>query len=110
MDARFLREPIALPDDQLATPKGIRYRLALRALPSLAAARAAFVARLVHRDEASWTAALDDLISWHGACRDDAATWPGRTAQEAEVADAAGSARRRPRDERDVPTDPAASS
>ena len=33
VDARFLREPIALPDDQLATPKGIRYRLALRALP-----------------------------------------------------------------------------
>ncbi len=90
MDARFLREPIALPDDQLATPKGIRYRLALRALPSLAAARAAFVTRLVHRDEASWKAALDDLISWHAACRDDAAAWPGRTAQDAEVAEAAG--------------------
>ncbi len=88
VDARFLREPIALPDDQLATPKGIRYRLALRALPSLAAARAAYVARLVHRDEASWTAALDDLISWHGTCRDDAAAWPGRTAQEVEVAEA----------------------
>ncbi|MCU0482699.1 MAG: hypothetical protein MUC54_00240 [Chloroflexi bacterium] len=90
VDARFLREPIALPDDQLATPKGIRYRLALRALPSLAAARAAFVARLVHRDEESWSAALDDLIAWHGSCRDDAATWPGRAAQEAQVADAAG--------------------
>ncbi len=89
VDARFLREPIALPDDQLATPKGIRYRLALRALPSLAAARAAFVTRLVHRDEASWKAALDDLISWHAACRDDAAVWPGRTAQDAEAAEAA---------------------
>ncbi len=90
VDARFLREPIALPDDQLATPKGIRYRLALRALPSLAAARAAYVARLVHRDEASWKAALDDLISWHATCRDEAAAWPGRAAQEAEVGEAAG--------------------
>jgi len=90
VDARFLREPIALPDDQLATPKGIRYRLALRALPPLAAARAAYVARLVHRDEASWKAALDDLISWHGTCRDDATAWPGRAAQEAEVGEAAG--------------------
>ena len=90
VDARFLREPIALPDDQLATPKGIRYRLALRALPSLAAARAAYVARLVHRDEASWKAALDDLISWHAACRDDAAAWPGRTAQDAEATEVAG--------------------
>ena len=88
VDARFLREPIALPDDQLATPEGIRYRLALRAIPSLAAARAAFVARLVHRDEASWGAALDDLIAWHASCRDDAAAWPGRAAQEADVAEA----------------------
>ncbi len=90
VDARFLREPIALPDDQLATPEGIRYRLALRALPSLAAARAAFVGRLVHRDEDSWGAALDDLIAWHAACRDDAAVWPGRTTQEAQVAEASG--------------------
>jgi hypothetical protein len=89
VDARFLREPVALPDNQLATPKGIRYRLALRALPSLATARAAFVARVVHRDEMSWNASLDDLIAWHGACRDDAAVWPGRAAQEVEVADAA---------------------
>jgi hypothetical protein len=90
IDARFLREPIALPDEQLATPEGIRYRLALRALPSLAAARAAFVGRLVHRDEKSWGAALDDLIAWHGSCRDDHASWPGRAAQEAEVAEASG--------------------
>ena len=90
VDARFLREPMALPDDQLATPKGTRYRLALRALPSLAAARAAFVARLVHRDEVGWGAALDDLVAWHAACRDEAAAWPGRSAQEAQVAEAAG--------------------
>jgi hypothetical protein len=88
VDARFLREPIALPDDQLATPKGTRYRLAIRAMPSLAAARGAFVARLVHRDEASWNAALDDLIAWHGACRDESAVWPGRAVQDALVADA----------------------
>jgi len=90
IDARYLREPIALPDDQLATPEGIRYRLALRALPSLAAARAAFVGRLVHRDEESWAAALDGIIAWHAACRDDAARWPGRAAQEAAVGEASG--------------------
>jgi hypothetical protein len=92
VDARFLREPIALPADQLATPKGTRYRLALRALPSLAAARAAFVARLVHRDDASWGAALDDLIGWYAASRDDDAAWPGRVAQEAQVSEASGDA------------------
>jgi hypothetical protein len=90
IDARFLREPIALPDEQLAAPEGIRYRLALRALPSLAAARKAFVARLVHRDEKSWGAALDELIAWHDACRDEDARWPGRAAQEAAIAEASG--------------------
>jgi len=85
VDARFLREPISLPDDRLAAPEGVRYRLALRAIPSLAAARRDFVARLVHRDEASWSAALDDLVAWHATCRDDAVAWPGRAAQEAQV-------------------------
>jgi hypothetical protein len=92
IDARFLREPIALPDDRLARPEGRRYRLALAALPSLAAARAAFVARLVHRDPTSWSAALDDLIAWHDAERDDAAAWPGRSGQEAMVDAAEGPA------------------
>ncbi len=89
VDARFLREPIALPDARLATPEFRRYRLALAALPSLAAARAAFVARLVHSDGATWSAALDDLVRWHDACRDDTAAWPGRSEQEAAM-DAAG--------------------
>jgi hypothetical protein len=86
VDARFLREPMALPDERLATAEAVRYRLALRAIPSLAAARADFVARLIHRTEAGWTAALDELIAWHASCRDDAAIWPGRQAQEAAAA------------------------
>jgi hypothetical protein len=90
LDTRFLREPIALPEEQLRLPANLRYRLALRALPSLAAARGRFVARIVHRDDASWAAALDDLIAWHGSTRDDAAVWPGRGAQESMVTEAAG--------------------
>lgn len=85
MDSRFLREPMALPAERLAEPRYLGYRLALAALPSLAAARARFVARLVHADPASWAAALDDLIGWHGAERDEAAAWPGRAAMEAEI-------------------------
>ena len=88
VDSRFLREPMALPDDVLRQPQYLRYRLALGALPTLAAARARFVARLVHRDATSWAAALDDLIAWHATARDDAAIWPGRAAQEAEIDEA----------------------
>jgi len=90
IDARFLREPMALPAAQLAAPPALRYRLALAALPSLAAARWAFVARVVHRDPESWEAALRDLVAWHATSRDDSAEWPGRVAQEAQVSEAAG--------------------
>ena len=90
IDARFLREPTALPAARLAEADALRYRLALAALPSLATARARFVARLVHRDADSWGAALRDVIAWHGAARDDAAEWPGRAVQEDQIDQAAG--------------------
>jgi hypothetical protein len=90
LDARFLREPMALPAARLAEPEALRYRLALAALPTLAAARARFVARLVHRDAASWASALRDVVAWHAAVREDDAEWPGRTAQEDQVDEAAG--------------------
>lgn len=90
VDIRFLREPIALPDEALKEGGYRDYRLAVASLPSLQAARRAFVARLVHTDESGWSAALDDLIAWNGASRDDAAVWPGRAGQEALVSAAAG--------------------
>ena len=83
VDIRFLREPIGLSDAALASPDNVRYRLAIAELPSLAAARLRFVARIVH--DAGWGAALDSLVTWHGSCRDDAAAWPGRAAQEAAI-------------------------
>jgi hypothetical protein len=90
VDIRFLREPMALPADQLRLPKYLRYRLALAVLPSLAWARARFVARVVHRDPASWSAAVADVIHWHGSARDEAAEWPGRVAQESQISAAGG--------------------
>jgi hypothetical protein len=71
-------------------PKYLRYRLALAVLPSLAWARARFVARIVHRDPAGWSAAVADLIRWHGSARDEAAEWPGRAAQESQISAAGG--------------------
>jgi hypothetical protein len=90
VDCRFLREPMALPADQLRLPKYLRYRLALAVLPSLAWARSRFVARIVHRDPASWSAAVADLIRWHSTAQDEAAEWPGRAAQESEISAARG--------------------
>jgi hypothetical protein len=90
VDCRFLREPMALPADQLKLPKYLRYRLALAVLPSLSWARARFVARIVHRSEASWAAAVADLIRWHSTAKDEAAEWPGRAAQESAISAAGG--------------------
>jgi hypothetical protein len=92
IDARFLREPMALPADQLASARYLPYRLALAALPSLAEARRRFVARLVHDDDTRWSAALDDLIRWHGAIRDEAAAWPGRATEEGAISAGSGDA------------------
>ena len=90
VDCRFLREPMALPDDQLRLPEYLRYRLALAVLPSLALARHRFVARIVHRSEASWAAAVADLIRWHSTCEDEAEDWPGRESQESAISQAGG--------------------
>ena len=92
IDARFLREPMALPDTQLASARYGHYRVALAALPSLASARRRFAARLVHDDPTRWAAALDELIDWHASARDDAAEWPGRGAQEDVIVAASGEA------------------
>ena len=90
VDCRFLREPMALPADQLRLPEYMRYRLALAVLPSLAWARGRFVARIVHRSPATWSAAVADLIRWHSTAKDEAAEWPGRAAQESAISQAGG--------------------
>ena len=61
-----------------------------RCCRALAWARARFVARIVHRDPASWSAAVADLIRWHATASDEAAEWPGRTAQESQITAAGG--------------------
>ena len=92
VDSRFLREPMALPDDVLRQPAYLRYRLGLRASPSLAAARRRFAGRIVQRNDASWSAALDDLVAWHMPAPNDGAVWPGHATQESLVASAGGDA------------------
>ena len=62
IDARFLREPIYLDESALNEPQHMRYRLAIAALPSLRAARARFVDRLIHTDEEAWARSLDEHI------------------------------------------------
>jgi hypothetical protein len=61
LQLNFRREPIYLPEEQLATEKYARYRVALRKLEYLRSAREAFLGRAVHN--ASWEeqvrAALD---------------------------------------------------
>jgi hypothetical protein len=78
VESRFLREPMALSEAALGQPRYRRYRLAIAAIPSLAEARARFVGRVIHRDDESWSATLESLITWAVATTDRDAVWPGR--------------------------------
>jgi hypothetical protein len=90
VDARFLREPIALPDERLATAEAVRYRLALRgSRPSPPPGPTLWpVSSIALRRDGLPPSTR--VIAWHGSCQDDAAIWPGRQSQEAVVAAAAG--------------------
>ncbi len=60
---QFRREPISLPDDALASGRGARYGEALRLVPELRAARAAFLGRAVHSGAEAWRKALEAALS-----------------------------------------------
>lgn len=77
IDSRFLRSAIYLPQAALADARNERQRLAIAALPSLRAARARFVGRLIHSDEAAWAATLDEVIKWNAANPGATNAWPG---------------------------------
>ncbi|MFL5797186.1 MAG: hypothetical protein ACJ77A_04545 [Actinomycetota bacterium] len=57
----FRREPIYLPDDQIATSRYAKYRVALRRLDYLQWTRAAFLGRAIHN--ATWEQQLHDLVA-----------------------------------------------
>jgi len=57
----FRREPIYLPDDQIASGRSARYRAALRRLDYLQWTRRAFLGRAIHN--ATWERQLLDLIA-----------------------------------------------
>jgi len=77
IDSRFLRSAMYLTEAALADARHQRQRLAIAALPSLRAARARFVGRLIHTDEAAWSAALDDVLTWNAANPGATNAWPG---------------------------------
>ena len=82
IDTRFLRSAIYLTEAALADPARSRQRLAVASLPSLRAARARFVGRLIHVDEESWARSLDDAIRWNSANLDATIPWPGTDQSE----------------------------
>jgi hypothetical protein len=57
----FRREPIYLTDDQIATGRYAKYRVALRKLDYLQWTRAAFLGRAVHN--ATWEQQVQDLLA-----------------------------------------------
>lgn len=59
---QFRREPIYLPEAELAKPPHDRYAEAVRILPGLSAVRAAFRGRAIHNSLESWQQAVRDAM------------------------------------------------
>jgi hypothetical protein len=59
----FYREPLYAPEKEIEAGRFAEYKLAVRKLPYLRAARERFVGRAAHTTAKSWTAAMGKLLS-----------------------------------------------
>jgi hypothetical protein len=59
----FYREPLYAPEKEIATGRFGEYKLAVRKLPYLRAARERFVGRAVHTTPEAWTKQIAGLLS-----------------------------------------------
>lgn len=59
----FYREPLYAPEKEIEAGKFAEYKLAVRKLPYLRAARERFVGRAAHTTATAWTKAMEKLLS-----------------------------------------------
>jgi hypothetical protein len=61
----FRREPIYMPDDQLALPENIKYRYAVDKIPALQDLRRAFIGRVAHYSLQQWQQEIRELLKFN---------------------------------------------
>ncbi|HJX23851.1 MAG TPA: hypothetical protein VJ574_05535 [Candidatus Bathyarchaeia archaeon] len=75
LDINFRREPIYLQDEVLNEPDYVKYRVAVRRIPSLGLLRELFIGRVIHSSPEQWRNDVMDLLKFNMATRDDSVKW-----------------------------------
>ena len=75
LDINFRREPIYLPDERLEEPDYVRYKTALRKIPSLQLLRNLYIGRVIHSSLEQWKSDVMNLLRFNLTAQDDAIRW-----------------------------------
>jgi hypothetical protein len=75
LDINFRREPIYLPDERLEEAEYVRYKTALRKIPSLQLLRNLYIGRVIHSSLDQWKSDIMNLLTFNLSTQDDAIRW-----------------------------------
>jgi len=75
LDINFRREPIYLPDERLDDADYVKYRVALRRIPSVQLLRNLYVGRVIHASLEQWKNDVKDLLKFSVTTQDDSTKW-----------------------------------
>ena len=75
IDINFRREPIYIPDNKLEEPLYIKYKIAIRKIPSLRLLRNLYVGRVMHISQEQWKKDVMDLLRFNVETLDDSIKW-----------------------------------
>lgn len=75
LDINFRREPIYLPDERLDEADYIKYKIALRRIPSLQLLRNLYIGRVIHSSSEQWKSNVMELLRFNLATQDDSIRW-----------------------------------
>lgn len=78
LDINFRREPIYLPEDRFDETDYVKYRIALRKIPSLKLLRGLFIGRVIHASPQQWKNDVLELLKFNVSTQDDSAKWSAR--------------------------------
>jgi len=75
LDINFRREPIYLPDDKLDEEAYVKYRVAVRKIPSLKLLRSLYIGRVAHFSPEQWKNDVMDLLRFNVETLEDTVKW-----------------------------------
>lgn len=75
LDINFRREPIYLPDNKLDEQTYVKYKVAVRKMPSLKLLRSLYIGRVAHFSPEQWKNDVMDLLRFNVEMLEDSVKW-----------------------------------